>query len=99
MNTTLQVVHTEIIGQTQLLNDLKSTIETVPMKPTEGTVIAKSVPAVSPFYVVRERVWNHMLLHLVEPRPSKQIIVPITGMGGCGKTQTVSYFLQEKGDL
>ncbi|KIM22777.1 hypothetical protein M408DRAFT_78570, partial [Serendipita vermifera MAFF 305830] len=40
-----------------------------------------------------------MVTHLVGSTGSRQKIFPITGMGGCGKTQLVSYFLQEHPDL
>lgn len=40
-----------------------------------------------------------MVQHLVDAPSSMQKIFTITGMGGCGKTQLVSYFLQEKGSM
>jgi dephospho-CoA kinase len=38
-----------------------------------------------------------MVHHLIDQPSSNQRVFVITGMGGCGKTQMVSYFLQEKG--
>lgn len=61
--------------------------------------VAKSAPAVSPCYTVRTREWGHMIRNLTEQTTKRRRVFPITGMGGCGKTQMVSYFLQEKGDM
>jgi tetratricopeptide (TPR) repeat protein len=51
----------------------------------------------SQYFVVREKEWSSMVHHLVDVPASKQRVFVITGIGGCGKTQMVSYFLQEKG--
>ena len=59
----------------------------------------KKAPAVSPYYVVRQKAWDLMIEHLVDNPLPNQTVFSITGMGGCGKTQLVSYFLQEKGSL
>ncbi|KIM31713.1 hypothetical protein M408DRAFT_237152 [Serendipita vermifera MAFF 305830] len=40
-----------------------------------------------------------MVHHLVSSISPQQRIFPITGMGGCGKTQLVSYFLQQYPNL
>ena len=61
-------------------------------------VTAKKAPPVSPFYVPREREWRIMVDYLAKPASPQQKIFVITGMGGCGKTQMVSYFLQEYSD-
>jgi hypothetical protein len=58
-------------------------------------VAAKTAPAVSSHYVVRTKPWQIIVHYLVTSPSSRQRILPITGMGGCGKTQMVSYFLQE----
>ncbi|KIM20144.1 hypothetical protein M408DRAFT_334121, partial [Serendipita vermifera MAFF 305830] len=57
--------------------------------------MAKKAPPVSPYFVLREKPWRTMVDHLVTSISTRQKIFPITGMGGCGKTQLVSYFLQE----
>jgi hypothetical protein len=62
-------------------------------------VVAKTVPAVSPHYVTRAKPWSLMVQHLVASPFRRQRIFPITGMGGCGKMQMVSYFLQEHPSL
>jgi hypothetical protein len=62
-------------------------------------VVAKRAPAVSPYYVARENEWNFILHNLVDSPAPGQKILSITGMGGCGKTQLVSYFLREKKGL
>ncbi|KIM24403.1 hypothetical protein M408DRAFT_27066 [Serendipita vermifera MAFF 305830] len=62
-------------------------------------VTAKRAPPVSPHFVLRQRPWDTMVKHLVTTPSSRQKILPITGMGGCGKTQIVSYFLREYPDL
>ena len=61
--------------------------------------MAKTVPTVSPFYVVLNKAVDVMMQHLVKSDNSSQKIFPITGMGGCGKTQLVSYFLRENRSL
>jgi NB-ARC domain len=62
-------------------------------------IVAKRPPEVSPYYVARDREWKFVLHNLVEsPAPGRRIL-SITGMGGCGKTQLVSYFLREKKGL
>ena len=62
-------------------------------------IIAKQAPSVSPHFVVRNQPWEAMVHHLVTNVTLRQRILPITGMGGCGKTQMVSYYLQERGSL
>ncbi|KIM30320.1 hypothetical protein M408DRAFT_324451 [Serendipita vermifera MAFF 305830] len=61
--------------------------------------MAKTALPVSPYFVLREKPWNIITSHLVVPSSSRQKIFPITGMGGCGKTQLVSYFLREYPNL
>jgi hypothetical protein len=56
---------------------------------------AKMAPVVSPYFVLRIKEWEKLVWYLVTSPSSRQRILPITGMGGCGKTQMVSYFLQE----
>ncbi|KIM20239.1 hypothetical protein M408DRAFT_308877 [Serendipita vermifera MAFF 305830] len=58
-------------------------------------VFAKSLPTVSPYFVGRELELDLMKTHLVKSTHSGQKVFAITGMGGSGKTQLVSYFLQE----
>ena len=62
-------------------------------------IVAKQAPSVSPHFVVRKEPWDAMVHHLVAAPSSRLKIFPITGMGGCGKTQLVSYFLQEHSSL
>ena len=62
-------------------------------------VVAKRPPAVSPYYVARDKEWKFIIHNLINsPAPGRKIL-SITGMGGCGKTQLVSYFLKEKKGL
>ncbi|KIM30136.1 hypothetical protein M408DRAFT_22187 [Serendipita vermifera MAFF 305830] len=60
---------------------------------------AKTPPAVSPHFILRKQPWAKMVDYLVTTPPSQQKIFPITGMGGCGKTQLVSYFLRQYPNL
>ena len=62
-------------------------------------VTAKTAPPVSPCFILRNREWQHMLDCLVDSTAPGLKIFPITGMGGCGKTQMISYLLQEKGEM
>ncbi|PVF93869.1 TPR-like protein [Serendipita vermifera] len=55
---------------------------------------AKSAPAVSVYFVVRNG-WEVMETKLTGPRREGLNTFVITGMGGCGKTQMVSYFVQK----
>ena len=61
--------------------------------------VAKGVPALSPGYVPRPKESDLMVRHLVSTESSRQKVFPITGMGGSGKTQIVSHFLQEHPSL
>ena len=60
-------------------------------------ITAKSAPAVSSSFVLRSKEWERMVHYLLNDPSSNQKVFVITGMAGCGKTQMVSYFLQEKG--
>jgi hypothetical protein len=55
----------------------------------------KEPPAVSPYFTVRKDVWTVMEQKLTGPRVDGLNIFVISGMGGCGKTQMVSYFVQK----
>ncbi|PVF92030.1 FabD/lysophospholipase-like protein, partial [Serendipita vermifera] len=56
---------------------------------------AKCPPTVSPYFVVRKEGWAIMEQKLLGPRMKGLNVFVISGMGGCGKTQMVSYFVQE----
>jgi hypothetical protein len=56
---------------------------------------AKVPPAVSPYFVVRKEGWEIMQEKLVGVRLEGLNVFVISGMGGCGKTQMVSYFVQK----
>ncbi|PVF92777.1 FabD/lysophospholipase-like protein [Serendipita vermifera] len=58
---------------------------------------AKVPPAVSPYFVVRKEGWEIMQEKLVGTRSEGLNIFVISGMGGCGKTQMISYFVQKHG--
>jgi hypothetical protein len=62
-------------------------------------IVAKRPPKVSQYYVSREREWKFMEDSIADSTKPGQKILSITGIGGCGKTQLVSYFLQEKEGL
>lgn len=55
---------------------------------------AKAPPAVSPYFVVRMDIWEITETELLTTRKEGLNIFVITGMGGCGKTQTTAYFVQ-----
>jgi hypothetical protein len=56
---------------------------------------AKTPPAVSPYFVVRKDGWDNMEEKLLGPHLEGVNVFVISGMGGCGKTQMVSYFVQK----
>jgi hypothetical protein len=56
---------------------------------------AKAPPAVSPYFVLRKEGWNIMEENLLGSRLEGLNVFVISGMGGCGKTQMVSYFVQK----
>jgi len=58
---------------------------------------AKAVPSVSPYFVLRGDAWAQMESCLIEDRVERRKIFVLHGMGGCGKTQLVAYFVQEHG--
>ena len=59
-------------------------------------IAGKRPPEISPYYVTRDKEWDFVVHNLVDaPGPGRKIL-SITGIGGCGKTQLVSYFLREK---
>jgi len=62
-------------------------------------VVAKRPSEVSPHYVARDKEWNFLIHNLIDSTEPGRKSVSITGMGGCGKTQLVSYFLKEKKHL
>jgi hypothetical protein len=62
-------------------------------------MVAKRPPKVSQYYVERKREWKFMVDSIADSTKPGQKIISITGVGGCGKTQLVSYFLQEKESL
>lgn len=55
---------------------------------------AKAPPSVSLYFVVRSG-WEIMEAKLTGPRQEGLNIFVITGMGGCGKTQMASFFVQK----
>ncbi|PVF93157.1 hypothetical protein CPB86DRAFT_877372 [Serendipita vermifera] len=57
--------------------------------------MANPVPSVSPYYVVRRDEWEVMTSHLVVKPKDKRKVFVVTGMGGCGKTQMVAYFVEK----
>ncbi|PVF92936.1 hypothetical protein CPB86DRAFT_809169 [Serendipita vermifera] len=57
--------------------------------------MAKTVPSLSPYYVARNDEWEIIQGHLINNPEEKRKIFVITGMGGCGKTQMVSYFVEK----
>ncbi|PVF91881.1 FabD/lysophospholipase-like protein, partial [Serendipita vermifera] len=59
---------------------------------------AKGPPAVSPYFVVQKEGWTIMEQKLLGPRLEGLNVFVISGMGGCGKTQMVSYFVQKYHD-
>ncbi|PVF94148.1 TPR-like protein [Serendipita vermifera] len=54
----------------------------------------KTPPAVSPYFVVRKEHWETIETSLEKPQGEGLRTLVLTGMGGCGKTQIISYFVQ-----
>jgi hypothetical protein len=95
-NVTLGQLSTYLIVRLRLVVEF---LIRIPDHSSGVKVVAKTAPAVSRHFVVRQRESELMVRHLITLPSSGQKIFPITGMGGCGKTQIVSYFLQEHPSL
>lgn len=59
--------------------------------------VAKNAPPVSPHFELQSDAWHSMTSHLLQDSPTNQLVYILSGMGGVGKTQLVSYFIQEHG--
>ncbi|KAG8811943.1 hypothetical protein FRC17_002270, partial [Serendipita sp. 399] len=57
--------------------------------------VMKPVPPVSPYFVLRKRAWKFMTDKLFDQDPGEQVIFVMSGLGGCGKSQMMAYFIQE----
>jgi len=96
---TVQEIMTDVLGLATQLEKMDAKLTARPNVVRTVKVHAKTVPAVSPYYVRRNAESEIMQNNLVEATTPGQKIFAITGMGGCGKTQIVSYFLQENPSL
>jgi hypothetical protein len=96
---TVQEIMTGVLGLATQLEKMDAKLTARPDGVRIAKVHAKTVPAVSPYYVRRDAESEIMQSNLVERTTPGQNIFAITGMGGCGKTQIVSYFLQENSSL
>ncbi|PVF95715.1 hypothetical protein CPB86DRAFT_787723, partial [Serendipita vermifera] len=72
------------------LGQLSGSTQFISTKP-----ITKKAPAVSPFFVVQQKQWMAMTELLLPVSPDHRKIFVITGMGGCGKMQMISYFVEK----
>jgi tetratricopeptide (TPR) repeat protein len=64
-------------------------------RPTRVKRQIKAPPAVSPYFVVRKDQWETLETCMAKSQGESIRVLVITGMGGCGKTQMVSYFVQK----
>ena len=62
---------------------------------TGKRVHAKSLPVISPYFVVRRQEMGYMEKQVIESESMGQRVFAVIGMGGSGKTQLVSHFVQE----
>lgn len=66
-----------------------------PARSSQVQTQAKKAPAVSPYFVMRQEYWEMMKRHLIRVPEAKRKIMVLSGMGGCGKTQMVAYFVEK----
>ena len=90
---TSTVVKETNIGVQEILRMMREKESSTPA--VISKVIAKSLPIVSPYFVTRRRELDSMEQQIVESQSTGQKVFAIIGMGGSGKTQLVSYFMQE----
>jgi hypothetical protein len=62
-----------------------------------AAVMAKPIPPVTQFFVLRRKAWNFMEQNLVNAPNDKLTIFLITGLGGSGKSTLFSYYVQTYG--
>jgi len=95
--TKLTEVHIEVKQTNTGLNRLLHVLDEKSVSGgTAGKrVIAKSLPAISPYFVVRRQEMNRMTECIIDSKFVGQRVFVVIGMGGSGKTQLVSYFVQE----
>ncbi|KAG8806959.1 hypothetical protein FRC17_004712, partial [Serendipita sp. 399] len=60
-------------------------------------ITPKAIPPVSPYFVLRSEAWNFMKSELLQTASNEQLIFVLSGMGGVGKTQMTSFWVQEYG--
>lgn len=44
---------------------------------------------------MRHQYWDEMEKHLIKASEAERKILVLSGMGGCGKTQMVAYFVKK----
>jgi tRNA A37 threonylcarbamoyladenosine biosynthesis protein TsaE len=66
-----------------------------PDKAHTTPIYAKTAPLVTQYFVIREKIWERMTTALLKTEQNKRIVLVMHGPGGSGKTQMVSYFVQQ----
>ncbi len=89
-NAVVKETNTGVNRLLQIMDD-----KSVSLGGTGSRVIAKSLPVISPYFVVRQREMDHMTECIIDSKPAGQRVFAVIGMGGAGKTQLVSHFVQE----
>ena len=89
-NITVKETYTGVSRLLQIMDE-----KSVSIGATGNRVHAKSLPVISPYFVVRRREMDHMIKQIADSESTGQKVFAIIGMGGSGKTQLVSYFMEE----
>ncbi|PVG02886.1 TPR-like protein [Serendipita vermifera] len=64
-----------------------------------GQAVYKGLPPVTRHFVMRNEPWSRLTGGILEQNPSEeQVVIVVTGLGGCGKTQLVTKFAHDYHD-
>ncbi|PVG01505.1 FabD/lysophospholipase-like protein [Serendipita vermifera] len=64
--------------------------------PGGGTIGSKSLPAITPNFVMRNEPWQRLIEAMIECHKEEfQKVVVVSGMAGCGKTQLCTKFVHD----
>lgn len=62
-----------------------------------GAVVAKVIPPVTQYFVLRRKAWDFIEKNLVPSPRDQRVVFVISGMGGSGKSTLLSHYVQVYG--